>query len=119
MGIFSVCWSCITFGKSFVEPSIAFFCISTEHSTVLEILVLFEESLSHMQGVHFTATPAHRGAGQSALEGRERGNNSNGSRYVGGLTKLSKGFQVTVEVGHEVSFATFCYRNDSREFHYE
>lgn len=40
-----------------------------------------------MQGLHFSATPAYRRAGQSALEGGERGISSKGSRYVGGLTK--------------------------------
>lgn len=95
------------------------FCISTEHSTVLEILVFTEESLicrawtfqPHLINSEQDEVPwkvekeATVAKDSGMLEDWQRGG--------------KEGVQVTVEMGREVSFATFCCRNDSGEFHWE
>ena len=82
------------------------FFLSTVYSTVLEIHMLSKESLSHVQGQLITQTCSPL---EQNKKPREMGREETVSKDPGmlqGLVKEWKGYQVNVDMGHNISFDT-------------
>lgn len=76
------------------------------HSTTLEIQVLSKESFSHVQVSLITQTwpPMEQNKKPRKMEREETVSKDPG--MLQGLVKEWKGFQVNVDVGHNISFDT-------------